>query len=216
MLYFLRTDKRALLFWITYVIAQVAFSYFFLIGFMRHAGFLFIAALVAFWFIYLSDPHPVFKRVQKIIIGGVLAVHVLIAFYFVGVDRLEPFSASAATASWIHTNHLDHLPIYSDYICSTQAISGYLDKPVTDVITKKTYFAVRWGELDFSNYPDSVFKERLHQIVSAHDSSVLVLNDSSTYSIDNLTRGNPHIIPLKQFTSTNVADENFTVYLLKK
>jgi hypothetical protein len=215
-IYFLRAHKRALLFWVTYVIIQELFTYFFNIGAMRHSGFIFIAAIVAFWFVYLDNPKSVFSPFQKICIGGVLAFQIFIALYFVWVDMREPFSASGETASWLRNNHLDHLPIYSDGIWSTQGVSGYLDKPITDVITKETYFAIRWSKIDYSLYPDSILKKRLQQIVSAHDSSVLLLNYTSRYFTDSLTYENEHIILLKQFSNANIADENFNVYLLKR
>ncbi len=214
-IYFLRADKRALVFWIIYVIMHEIFTYFFIIGYVRHSGFIFIASVIAFWFIYLSNPSPVFKSFQKIIISGALALHVFIALYFVGINIYEPFSESAETAAWLHKNHLDRLPIYGDYIYSTQGISGYLDKPITDIINQKTYFAVRWSEMQYFN-PDSMLNVRFQQILSAHDSSVLLTDYPIPFISKSLQQGNTHIIPLKQFTNSNIDDENFYIYLLKR
>jgi hypothetical protein len=213
-IYSLRADKRALLFWITYVTIHELFTYFVIIGYMRHSGFLFIAALVAFWFVYLKNPNPVFKPVQKIIIGGVLAVQVFVGFYFVGVEMHEPFSESAETATWLKNKHLDHLPLYSHYIYSTMAISGYLNKPIADVIDQKPYFAVKWKELS------SVFDDKLitdiQSIATLHDSSILLLDYTPQSITQGLAQDSAHIKLLKRFTNSNLYDENFTIYLLKK
>ena len=126
-----------------------------------------------------------------------------------------PFTEDAETATWLHDNHLDHLPIYANVIYSATGVAGNLDKPIIDANNLKPYFAVPWSKIVYP-ITDSMLQMHFNKILMAQDSAVLLIDYPSQFIADDLQQDTTHVIPLTEFTNANISDENFYVFLLKR
>lgn len=138
-------------------VAQLAFSFYVLLGSMRHVGQLFMLLIACLWIglQYQSPPHAdngLFEKLRQWsnkvampLFSVILITQVLAAAYGYGQELVRPFSSTGDVADYLKQNHLEKslIAVWPDYL--GVGLAAKLDRKVyTFGAAKETSFT-SWG-----------------------------------------------------------------------
>ena len=123
--YILRADKKALLFFVVNLVLTLTFSLIFPLSSSRYVGFLFVAFIVAF---SLSGQSQLLTKKQSSAFYTLLVLQFCGTMIGVSKDWSLPFSESNHVKS-LYTQVPDKSTLITDYWCLNDAVA-FLDEPV--------------------------------------------------------------------------------------
>lgn len=94
------------------------------LGGLRHAGFVFVAALVAVWI--AADVDRRFESAAALVVNGALLIAVTVGARAVILDVREPFSGAKEMASAVRAAGLERRPIAAHNAAQGEAVLAYL------------------------------------------------------------------------------------------
>ncbi len=122
----------------------------------RHVGFYFIAVLIAFWL----DAKDFQKHSLRFLLISLVVVHAFWGIRMYIHDCRNPFSMNSTTASYIQTNFPATTPIVAYGEVSLCGLSGYLQKPVYNILSNKHAWYYTWNiqeDIPFGRNDTTVF-----------------------------------------------------------
>lgn len=142
-------NRQVLLIFLGGSLAILCFMYLKYLLFIRHSGHIYLLFITCLWlFNTYSVNKPVgsswIYRNRNILITTILCCHVLAGLMACYIDWKQPFTGAKAAASFLKQQH-PQTPIAADPDVFTFPISGYLDRPLYNLRTKKDFEYITWN-----------------------------------------------------------------------
>jgi hypothetical protein len=193
-------------------LSLLIFSYFILVGQMRHFGhqyILFVMCLV----LYACDqtkPRPfrlLSEKAEKIFIVCILTSQVIAGVLASYLSWNYPFTAGKAVASYIREHGLEDRVIMGDRDWALATVSGHLGKPLYHLVIRREATYVVWNNERAEILTPFQIVELANEMEHARQKKVLVILN---YELEPEEREN--LVLIKEFARCILTDEKFYLY----
>jgi hypothetical protein len=219
-LLFLRTPP-VLLFFLAGTGGILLFNHLVFSGFLRHHGHLFVLFLACLWLAREVGPewHPPWSLAHwtgarapwaSAFLTVLLLIQVAAAAILYVADIRRPFSVSAAVASFVSEQQLDHLPIAVAPAHTGIPIAGALDRPIHYLAVGASGTFVPWGRY-VRGRDRIVSMGLLRPFLDAHDFDALVILGATMDDWDE----DLEVEELARFSPGLIRNETFVVYRVR-
>ena len=223
----------ALFLFLCLVAGFLTFFYAVHLGSFRHWGFLLISLLIVAWVSALDGSGPPgpaagpgpesrralhARRIGRLLLTGLLAMHAFGGIRAVAMEVERPFSQAAAAAAYIRANGLESLPIIGFPDWPAIAVLGHLspEKRIHYVQGNREGSFVRWDGARIGTGPQGGIEDRTlfsqTQALAARNHGRVLMLLAVPLEIPPEER---RLEPLASFTGAIATDEDFYLYLYR-